>query len=86
MGWVKDAKATAIGKEAARAVSEGRRVFVCRINQPIANSGFSGSLSGMAEQIEAIEAEGWSLDQSSFSHDHKGHPSGFFVFRRRAVS
>ncbi|MBD0743915.1 hypothetical protein BG418_20290 [Streptomyces sp. CBMA152] len=82
MGWIKDAKAEAISKEAQRAIDEGRTVFVCRVNQGALQSNFSGSLSGVAEQIEAIEAVGWQLDQASFSHDHKDHASAFLIFRR----
>ncbi|GGY72096.1 hypothetical protein [Streptomyces xanthochromogenes] len=82
MGWIKDAKAEAIGKEAQRALDEGRAVFVCRINQGTLQSNFSGPLSGVAEQIEAIEALGWELEQASFSHDHKDHASAFLIFRK----
>ena len=61
MGWIKDAKAEAISKEAQRALDEGRTVFVCRVNQGSLQSNYSGSLSGVAEQIEAVEALGWKL-------------------------
>lgn len=82
MGWIKDAKAEAISKEAQRALDEGRTVFVCRVNQGSLQSNYSGSLSGVAEQIEAIEAQGWQLDQASFSHDHRDHASAFLIFRK----
>ncbi|MEU3369826.1 hypothetical protein ACFYM2_26940 [Streptomyces sp. NPDC006711] len=82
MGWIKDAKAEAISKEAQRALDEGRTVFVCRVNQGSLQSNYSGSLSGVAEQIEAVEALGWQLDQASFSHDHRDHASAFLIFRR----
>ncbi|MGW7001589.1 hypothetical protein ACWGCW_01840 [Streptomyces sp. NPDC054933] len=82
MGWIKDAKAEAISKDAKRAIDEGRTVFVCRVNQGVLQSNWSGPLSGVAEQIEAIEAHGWQLDQASFSHDHKNHASAFLIFRR----
>ncbi|WP_330342354.1 hypothetical protein [Streptomyces sp. NBC_00557] len=82
MGWIKDAKANMIKEHAQRAVTEGRTVFVCRVNQGVLQSNFSGPLSGVAEQIEAVEELGWQLDQASFSHDHKDHASAFLTFRR----
>lgn len=81
MGWLKDAKANVMRGEAERAISEGRRVFVCRINQGVMQSNWSGPLSGVAEQIEAIEELGWVLDQANFDHDHRDHASAFLIFR-----
>ncbi|WP_326806047.1 hypothetical protein OIE49_36545 [Streptomyces sp. NBC_01788] len=69
MGWIKDAKADMIRQDAERAINEGRTVFVCRINQGFMQGNMSGSLSGVAEQIEAVEALGWQLDQANFAHD-----------------
>ncbi|MGW4567074.1 hypothetical protein ACWEN3_33330 [Streptomyces sp. NPDC004561] len=83
MGWIKEAKANAIKEHAQRAIAEGRTVFVCRVNQGALQSNFSGPLSGVAEQIEAVEELGWQLDQASFSHDHKDHASAFLIFRRQ---
>lgn len=82
MGWIKDAKADAIKQHAQRAIEENHFVFVCRVNQGALQSNWSGPLSGVAEQIEAVEALGWQLDQASFSHDHKDHASAFLIFRR----
>lgn len=81
MGWIKDAKVEAMTKEAKRALDEGRTVFVCRINQGMTQVNVSGSLSGVAEQIEAIESLGWQLDQANFAHDHRDHASAFLIFR-----
>ena len=82
MGRIKDAEANAIKEHARRAISEGRTVFVCRVNQGALQSNFAGPLSGVAEQIEAVEELGRQLDQASFSHDHKDHVSAFLIFRR----
>jgi hypothetical protein len=83
MGMIKNAKAAVISTEAQRAVDEGRTVFVCRINQGVTQIDWSGSLSGVAEQIEAIEKLGWQLDQCTFAQDKKDHTSAFLIFRRR---
>jgi hypothetical protein len=81
VGWIKDVKVNAITEHAQRAISEGRSVFVCRVNQGALQSNWSGPLSGVAEQIEAVESLGWQLDQANFAHDHKGHASAFLIFR-----
>lgn len=83
MGWIKDAKAESIGKEAARALEEGRSVFVARINTGATHHGLSGSMPGFAEQIEAVESAGWRMDQMSWTQDSKDRPEGYFLFRRR---
>ncbi|HEX5995974.1 MAG TPA: hypothetical protein VFY84_12600 [Jiangellales bacterium] len=83
MSWVKDAKAQSVAKEAQRAVSEGRYVFVCRINNPALSHQMSGSVSGVAEQIEAIEQAGWWLHHMSYAQDKKGGVEGYYLFRRR---
>jgi hypothetical protein len=82
MGWIKDAKAEALSKEAVRAIEEGRTVFVARINVGATHHGMSGSVPGFAEQIEAVEAVGWRMDQMSWAQDGKGRPEGYFLFRR----
>ena len=43
-------------KEAAQAFAQGRRRFVCRINQGAFQMSFSSPLYGIAEVIEGIEA------------------------------
>lgn len=61
MGWIKEAKANVAGNHAARARDEGRQVLVFLVDVP--RSASQGSpISGVAEQIEAVEAEGWRLD------------------------
>ncbi|UXY25017.1 hypothetical protein N8I84_42075 (plasmid) [Streptomyces cynarae] len=82
MGFIKDAKVESMKGHAQRAISEGRTVFVCRVNQGALQSNWSGPLSGVAEQIEAVEELGWQLDQANFSHDQKNHASAFLIFRR----
>lgn len=83
MGLINNLKADTLGKDAARAREQGRTVFVARINMPVTGSGFSQSLSGAAEMIEAIEAQGWAYHDMSWTQDSKDRPEGYFLFRRR---
>jgi len=68
--------------EADRAVAEGRTIFAPRINTPSSSSGLSGSISGWAEMIEAIEARGWVLVHWAVAHDTKDRPGAYPLFRR----
>jgi hypothetical protein len=82
VGFIKGAKSDSIGQQAARAVAEGRRVFACRVNEGGWNDNWGGSLSGVAEQIEAVEAQGWRLDKASFLPGKGQNVSAFLIFRR----
>lgn len=85
MGWVKNAKSNMLREEAQRAREEGRTVFVPMLNTPMTFSSSatpSGAVSGWAEMIEAIEAEGWLLTQWSVAADTKGRPQAYPLFRR----
>lgn len=85
MGFVKDNKVSMIGRHAQRAIEEGRTVFVARINNPVGDGGgFSGPVSAVAEQIEAVEAQGWWLQNMSYCQDRSGrNVEGYYLFRRR---
>ncbi|MGW7424415.1 hypothetical protein ACWGJB_31040 [Streptomyces sp. NPDC054813] len=85
MGFIKDAKAKSIAEQAARAIAEGRLVFACRVNEGGWNDNWGGSLSGVAEQIEAVESTGWLLDQSTFLPGKGQNVSAFLIFRRTAA-
>ena len=62
MGSWKDAKAEQTAKHATRARDEGRTIFVYSVNLPTAMRE-GEPISGVAEQIEAIEAAGWRFYQ-----------------------
>lgn len=84
MGWIKNAKASLLTEEAARAKAEGRAVFAPMLNTPLMQSGssnHSGSISGWAEMIEAIEAESWTLTHWSIGSDTKGRAQAYTLFR-----
>lgn len=80
MGIFKQARASVHASNARRALEEGRTVFLAQIGSSIK----ADAVSGVAEDIEAVEAEGWRLDQMSYvwSTTLSNHPVGFFLFRR----
>ena len=82
MGLIKQMKADSVAVEARRAATEGRTVFAPRLNTPITQHAFSGVIAGWAEMIEAIEAEGWRLDQWAVCTDQKDRPEAYPLFRR----
>lgn len=87
MGFVKQSKANALSVEAERAYKEGRSVFAPMLNTPVSQSAsfaLSGSVSGWAEMIEAVESHGWVLTQWSVATDSKGRPQAYPLFRRTA--
>ncbi len=60
MGTFRDTKAELSAKHARQAAEEGRTVMVLRLDVP--RTTVEGApISGMAEQIEAVEREGWRL-------------------------
>lgn len=81
MGFLKDSAADRLTSDAARAYAEGRYVFTAKLNSR--DQALSGSISGWAEMIEAIEAAGWALTEWSVATDEKGHPEAYPFFRRR---
>jgi hypothetical protein len=83
VGFIKDGKINALVSEAQRAIVEGRTVFTPRLNTPTMSSGVSGSVSGWAEMIEAVEACGWVLSDWTVTNDEKHRPGAYPLFRRR---
>lgn len=82
MGFIKDAKAAVVGKEAQAAVDAGRSVFACRLNVARGDAGMSGEVPGWAEMIASVEDLGWRLDQFSVTTDSKDRPEAYLLFRR----
>lgn len=78
MGKVKEAKADVLGQHAARAITEGRTVFVANLNMGMFQVDVNGPIGGWAEMIEAVERQGWFL-QSLSMIDSK---SGVALFRK----
>jgi hypothetical protein len=78
----KAAKAGAAAEHAARSFQEGHGLFVYRVKAKLLDIGMSGPVPQFAEQIEAIEHQGWMLDRMTFVGDERT-PAGFLLFRRR---
>ncbi len=81
MGMIRDVKVQTIAKDAARAISEGRLVFVARLHTPGRLHDMTGSVGDWAEMIEAIEAEGWTLASWTVADGPKG-AGAYPLFRR----
>jgi hypothetical protein len=81
MGFIKDTKVATATKDAERARSEGRKVFVYRFNVPATSSGFSGSVSGAAEVIEGIEDAGWRLTELAYDGKQSSNGAALLLFR-----
>jgi hypothetical protein len=81
MGLFKDVKASTIGAEARRAIEVGRRVFTPMLVIPGSKPSMSGAIDDWAVMIDAIEAEGWTLDRFTVSGDK---PVAYCLFRRAA--
>lgn len=67
--------------EAARAVTEGHKVFVFKFDMPNLNSAVKSSVNGAAEAVEAIETEGWPVSQMAV-HPSVRNGAMVMVFRR----
>lgn len=81
MGIISSAKTQAMANDAQKRRTGGHRVFFARINFPATHHAMSGGIDDFADQIEAVEAQGWRLDQMSMGEDKKGRPEGYFLFR-----
>jgi len=82
MGIVRDTKVQMVVNDARRAYTEGRYVFVARLNSSTRLKSTSGSVGDWAEMIEAVEAEGWALAEWTVGGGPK-LPSAYPLFRRR---
>jgi hypothetical protein len=81
MGLIKGAKAGGALQEAERARQDGMPVFVYRFEMPHWGSSHSGSVSGAAEVIEAIEAAGWALTQIAGTAGEGNRGAFVMIFR-----
>lgn len=62
MGWINNAKVAGAAEDARKAYAEGRSILTFKIIEANGGSRLTGVMPGVGEQIEAIEAEGWTLD------------------------
>ncbi|MEU1908120.1 hypothetical protein [Streptomyces hygroscopicus] len=61
MGFINNAKAETATQAAQKAYQEGRQVLTFKIIEANAGHRSTGLMLGIGEQIEAIEAQGWTL-------------------------
>lgn len=85
MGFIKEAKANNMAGDAKRAAEEGRTVFVAQFRGAVSHSpSLSRPIGGVAEMIEAVEAEGWRVDQFT-AFPYKDNMTVAVMFRRAMV-
>lgn len=83
MGIFSDTKSNVVAADAKKAREQGRSVFVCLFKAGLISGGTtSGSLGHVAEMIEAVEAEGWRLDQFGYSDGDSKSDRVVGLFRR----
>ncbi|MEY7974608.1 hypothetical protein AB8O38_21710 [Saccharomonospora xinjiangensis] len=63
MGLINRAKADTVEREARHAIDRGRKVFVAKFVEANMTSLITGPMTGLNDQIEAVESLGWRLDQ-----------------------
>jgi hypothetical protein len=61
MGFLNDAKAATAEQAAKKAHEDGRMVLTFKIIEANASHRATGLMTGVGEQIEAIERQGWTL-------------------------
>ncbi|MGW1617743.1 hypothetical protein [Streptomyces sp. NPDC002172] len=67
MGFINDAKANKATEEARKAYANGRTILAYKFIEANSSSKTTAPMSGIGEQIEAVEAEGWYLDKMAAS-------------------
>ena len=86
MGLINNAKAKGATDEARKAYTEGRSVHVYKFIEANKSSMTTAPMTGIGEQIEAVEAEGWVLEQMAAAESKtlSGERIGLVcLFRRR---
>lgn len=61
MGFINDAKAGTAATEARKAYEAGQTVLVYKFIEANTNSRATGPMVGIADQLQAVEAQGWVL-------------------------
>lgn len=86
MGFINNAKADIATKAAAEAYQAGRHVLTFKIIEANSTSRTTGLMTGVGDQIEAIEAQGWHLTNMAASEGKalSGERTALIcLFRRR---
>lgn len=82
MGWIKDAKASAISGDAQTAWDQGLPVFTPILNLPTFRTGFSGQIVDWSMMVASILEVGWTLHTWAVATDDKGRPQAMPLFTR----
>lgn len=61
MGFINNAKASTATEEARKAYAGGQAVLVYKFIEANKNSMATAPMTGIGEQIQAVESEGWTL-------------------------
>lgn len=83
MGFIRDAKATAIAAEAQKAYANGDWYFTPVLNSPATRHGMSGNIQDWADMLKAVTEAGWVLQFWNVGSDGKGRPEAYPLFMRR---
>lgn len=68
MGIIKNTKVGIVAEDARRARANGQTVFVCLFKAGgLSGGSVSGELAHVSAMVQAVEAEGWRLEQSSYA-------------------
>lgn len=65
MGFINNAKADIATSAARKARQDGQRILVYKFIEANTASKSTAPMTGIADQIQAVEAAGWRLDQMS---------------------
>lgn len=86
MGFINKAKASQATSEARSAYESGQYVLVYKFIEANKTSMTTAPMTGIAEQIQAVEAEGWALDKMTATESKTlgGERIGLVCLFRRA--
>jgi hypothetical protein len=82
MGFIKDVKATTMGKDAAKAWDAGNAYFTPLLNMPATRPGLSGAVEDWPLMLDAITEVGWKMHTWFVGSDEKGRPQAMPLFTR----
>jgi hypothetical protein len=61
MGFMNNAKADSAAGDARKAIENGQTVLVYKFIEANTNSRNTGPMAGIADQIQAVESQGWAM-------------------------
>lgn len=82
MGWVKNAKASSMAREATEAWGADAPFFTPLLNMPATRAGLSGAIEDWPLMLTAITDAGWRLHTWAVCTDEKGRPQAMPLFTR----